>query len=145
MDKRTVWRTAEENTIYVVLAESMLSDDEPLFTGMMSNSEGFTNEEKIAELIEQGYMFKADTIEELGEMIGAENLAATVEQYNTDCAAGEDSVFGRTDNLVPFEEGPYYAVLTYHYLMMTPAALVSTIRLRWSRGWHCHRRRLPCW
>ena len=52
-------------------------------------------------------------------MIGAENLAATVEQYNTDCAAGEDSVFGRTDNLVPFEEGPYYAVLTYPYLMMT--------------------------
>ena len=119
MDKRTVWRTAEENTIYVVLAENMLSDDEPLFTGMMSNSEGFTNEEKIAELIEQGYMFKADTMEELGEMIGAENLAATVEQYNADCAAGEDSVFGRTDNLVPFEEGPYYAVLTYPYLMMT--------------------------
>ena len=119
MDKRTVWRTTDQNTIYVVLTGNMITDDAPLFTGMMSNSAGFTNEEKIAELIELGYMFEADTIEELGEKIGAANLAATVEQYNKDCAAGEDSVFGRTENLLPLEEGPYYAVLTWPYLMMT--------------------------
>lgn len=97
----------------------MLSDDVSLFTGMMSNSAGFTNEEKIAELIELGYMFKADTIEELGQMIGTKNLVATVAQYNADCALGEDSVFGRTDNLLAFEDGPYYAALTWPYLMMT--------------------------
>ena len=119
MDKRTVWRTADQNIIYVVLAENMLSDDSALFTGMMSNSAAFTNEEKIAELLEQGYMFKADTIEELGEMIGAEKLAETVAKYNEDVAAGEDSVFGRTDNLLAFEEGPFYAVYTVPYLMMT--------------------------
>lgn len=119
MDKRTVWRTADQNVIYVVLSEGMITGDSPMFTGMMSNSAAFTNEEKIAELIEGGYMFKADTLEELGGMIGADGLAQTVAKYNEDVAAGEDSVFGRTDNLVAFEEGPYYAVYTVPYLMMT--------------------------
>ena len=119
MDKRTVWRTTDQNTIYVVLSEGMLSDESALFSGMMSNSAPFTNEEKIAELIELGYMFKADTIEELGEKIGAAKLAETVAKYNEDVAAGADSVFGRVDNLVSFEEGPYYAVYTWPYLMMT--------------------------
>ncbi|MDO4837965.1 MAG: FAD-dependent oxidoreductase [Clostridia bacterium] len=119
MDKRTVWRTSDQNIIYVVLTESMLSDDQALFTGMMSNSAAFTNEEKINELIEKGYVFKADTISELAEMIHTPNLEATLTQYNEDVKKGEDSVFGRTDNLLSFEEGPYYAVYTVPYLMMT--------------------------
>ncbi len=119
MDKRTVWRTNDQNIIYVVFAENMLNDDQALFTGMMSNSAAFTTEEKIAELIEKGYMFKADTIAELAEMIGTPNLEATMNQYNEDVKKGEDSVFGRTDNLLSFEEGPYYAVYTVPYLMMT--------------------------
>jgi len=118
MDKRTIWRNNDQNIIYVVLAENMLNDS-ALFTGMMSNSAAFTTEEKIAELIELGYMFKADTIEDLAVMIGAANLPATIEQYNKDVAAGADSVFGRTDNLLSFEEGPFYAVYTIPYLMMT--------------------------
>ena len=69
--------------------------------------------------IEKGWIIKADTIEELGEMIGAEKLAETVAKYNEDVAAGEDTVFGRTDNLLAFEEGPFYAVYTVPYLMMT--------------------------
>ncbi len=119
MDKRTVWRTSDQNIIYVVVAESMLSDEQALFTGMMSNSAAFTNEEKINELIEKGYVFKADTISELAEMIHTPNLEATLTQYNEDVKKGEDSVFGRTDNLLSFEEGPYYAVYTVPYLMMT--------------------------
>lgn len=119
MDKRTVWRTSDQNIIYVVLTESMLSDEQALFTGMMSNSAAFTNEEKINELIEKGYVFKADTISELAEMIHTPNLEATLTQYNEDVKKGEDSVFGRTDNLLSFEEGPYYAVYTVPYLMMT--------------------------
>ena len=118
MDKRTVWRTTDQNIIYVVLAENMLNDD-ALFTGMMSNSAPFTTQEKIDELLADGYMFKADTIEELGALIGADALAQTVATYNEGVAAGEDSVFGRTDNLVAFEEGPFYAVYTVPYLMMT--------------------------
>lgn len=41
-------------------------------------------------------------------------------------AAGEDTVFGRTDNLLAFEEGPFYAVYTVPYLMMTAADRAST-------------------
>lgn len=119
MDKRTVWRTTDQNVIYVVLAENMLLEDSALFTGMMSNSAAFTTDEKIAELIDLGYMFKADTMEELGEKIGAAKLAETVAKYNEDVKAGADSVFGRTDNLLAFEEGPFYAVYTVPYLMMT--------------------------
>ena len=119
MDKRTVWRTSDQNIIYVVLTESMLTDDQALFTGMMSNSAAFTNEEKINELIEKGYVFKANTVSELAEMIHTPNLEATLTQYNEDVKKGEDSVFGRTDNLLSFEEGPYYAVYTVPYLMMT--------------------------
>ncbi len=119
MDKRTVWRTSDQNIIYVVLTENMLTDEQALFTGMMSNSAAFTNEEKINELIEKGYVFKADTISELAEMIHTPNLEATLTQYNEDVKKGEDSVFGRTDNLLSFEEGPYYAVYTVPYLMMT--------------------------
>ena len=119
MDKRTVWRTSDQNIIYVVFAENMMTEDAPLFTGMMSNSTPFTTEEKIAELIEKGYVFKADTIAELAEKIGTPNLEATLTKYDEDVAKGEDSVFGRTDNLLSFEEGPYYAVYTVPYLMMT--------------------------
>ncbi len=119
MDKRTVWRTSDQNIIYVVFAENMMTEDKPLFTGMMSNSTPFTTEEKIAELIEKGYVFKADTIAELAEKIGTPNLEATLTKYDEDVAKGEDSVFGRTDNLLSFEEGPYYAVYTVPYLMMT--------------------------
>ncbi len=90
MDKRTVWRTTDQNIIYVVLAESMLQEDSALFTGMMSNSAAFTTEEKIAELIDLGYMFKANTIEALGEMIGADKLAETIATYNEAVAKGED-------------------------------------------------------
>lgn len=119
MDKRTVWRTSDQNIIYVVFAENMMTEDKPLFTGMMSNSAPFTTEEKIAELIEKGYVFKADTIAELAEKIGTPNLEATLTKYDEDVAKGEDSVFDRTDNLLSFEEGPYYAVYTVPYLMMT--------------------------
>lgn len=119
MDKRTIWRTNDQNIIYVVIAENMLTEDMALFTGMMSNSAAFTTEEKIAELLEQGYMFKADTIDELAQKMGTPKLAETVAKYNEDVKAGEDSVFGRTDNLLSFEEGPFYAVYTVPYLMMT--------------------------
>ncbi|MEG1857638.1 MAG: FAD-dependent oxidoreductase, partial [Pseudoflavonifractor sp.] len=119
MDKRTVWRTTDQNIVYVVLSEGMLTEDKALFSGMMSNSAPFTNKEKIDELIASGYVFKADTLEELATKIGASKLPDTIAKYNKDVAAGKDSVFGRTDNLVSFDAGPYYAVYTVPYLMMT--------------------------
>lgn len=74
--------------------------------------------------IAQGWIFKGDTLEELAanirattaggveiEGIDADNLKATVEQYNAYCEAGEDPDFlCNPDYLIPLGEGPYYAI-----------------------------------
>lgn len=118
MDKRTVWRTAKDNIVYIIVAENMIKEDTPLFTGMMSNSAPFTTQEKLAELLDQGYAFKADNMEALAELLKMPELAKTMETYNKDAAAGKDSAFGRTKDLQAFE-GPVYAIYTVPYLMMT--------------------------
>ena len=118
MDRRTVWRTAKDNIVYVIVAENMLKDDIPLFTGMMSNSAPFTTQEKLTELQELGYAFKADDIEALADTLKMPELVQTLDTYNQDVAAGKDSVFGRSKDLIAFE-GPVYAIYTVPYLMMT--------------------------
>ena len=87
---------------------------------MMSNSAPFTNEEKIAELLDEGYMFKADTIEELGEMIGAEKLAETVAKVQRGCrrGRGHPSLAART-TCSPLRRAPSTPCTTVPYLMMT--------------------------
>lgn len=43
--------------------------------------------------------------------INAANLAQTVARYNELCASGEDTDFGKKPgDLIPLEEGPYYAI-----------------------------------
>lgn len=46
---------------------------------------------QLQEAIDQGWAFKADTIEELAEHFGLDNLADTVARYNEMCAAGKDA------------------------------------------------------
>ena len=77
--------------------------------------------------IDNGYLLKADTLEELAERINAYSkdegyamdgaaLAATVAEYNEFCAAGADPDFDRSatasekENLVPLDTAPYYAL-----------------------------------
>jgi hypothetical protein len=80
------------------------------------------SEDNLAE-IDEGWIIKADTIEELGSKIECKNffgevvgmdaagLAETVDMYNQYCAAGEDSDFGRSQaNLVPLNNPPFYAL-----------------------------------
>lgn len=65
----------------------------------------------IEEGLEEGWMFKADTIEELAEYFGLENLPATVEEYNGFCDAGVDVEFGANPwYLTPVSTGPFYVV-----------------------------------
>lgn len=70
----------------------------------------WNNEEKV----EEGYIVKADTLEELAEALGLPegSLDQTVATYNQYCADGEDKDFGRpVEDLHAFREsGPYYAV-----------------------------------
>ena len=64
-------------------------------------------------MVEKGIMYKADTLEELAEMIGcpAENLIASVEKYNSYVDAGEDPDFGKNVFGTKIETAPYYAVI----------------------------------
>lgn len=71
--------------------------------------------------IDRGWVWKADTIEELGRIIAADpdndglmdisNLTSTVQRYNELCRGGKDLDFHRPENsLAPLEDPPYYAV-----------------------------------
>ena len=77
--------------------------------------------------IEQGYVFKADTLEELAALIEVpvEDFVAQVERYQGFCETGEDTEFGRAaETLVPkIGHGPYYAIRTKPVPYATLAAL----------------------
>ena len=64
-------------------------------------------------LIDQGQLFVADSIEELAGKIGceAETLEQTIARYNEIARSGEDPDFGRTTftELSPIENPPFYA------------------------------------
>ena len=76
--------------------------------------------------IEKGYVFKADTIEDLAGQIGIDPaaLSETVTAYNGYCEAGEDAEFGKpASDLVAIGEGPYYAIKMASYSYNTVAGL----------------------
>lgn len=67
----------------------------------------------IQRLLDQGQLYRADTLEELAEQMGCDpaTFAATVERYNEIARAGEDPDFGRmifTEHS-PIENPPFYA------------------------------------
>ncbi|SFK67904.1 FMN-binding domain-containing protein [Lachnospiraceae bacterium KH1T2] len=69
--------------------------------------EGFNKE-----LLEQGYIVEADSIEELAEKIGVptDTFTKTVEDYNDIVDAGEDMEFGKEKNhLSKLDAAPFYA------------------------------------
>ena len=55
--------------------------------------------------------FAGDTLAEVASAMGVDPavLQATVEQWNAGCAQGIDAQFGRTGELYPLENGPFYA------------------------------------
>lgn len=67
----------------------------------------------IQRLLDQGQLFRADTLEELADQMGCDRntFAATVERYNEIARNGEDPDFGRMiftpDS--PIENPPFYA------------------------------------
>ena len=76
--------------------------------------------------IERGFVYKADTIEELADMIGldASALTETVAAYNGYCESGVDAEFGKDAALLTkIGEGPYYAIAMASYSYNTCAGL----------------------
>jgi len=65
----------------------------------------------IQEGIEQGWVFKADTIEELGKHFGLDNVQETVDIYNKYCEDGNDPQFKTNPMyLSPIKQGPFYVI-----------------------------------
>ena len=60
--------------------------------------------------ISEGRCYTADTLEEMAEVSGCEDIAETVKAYNKLVAAGEDTEFFKNPQLLqPIdEEGPFY-------------------------------------
>ncbi len=83
--------------------------------------------EKVLEAaINAGYVYKADTIEELAEAMGLDPaaLADTVAQYNAYCESGVDEQFGKDAKyLVPIEGAPYYGIVGSSYCYSTCGGL----------------------
>jgi succinate dehydrogenase/fumarate reductase flavoprotein subunit/uncharacterized protein with FMN-binding domain len=66
-------------------------------------------------LIEDGYLQKADTLEELAEKLNipVDNFVATVNRYNELCAAGVDEDYGKEKHrLTPVDTAPFYGIRT---------------------------------
>ena len=73
-------------------------------------------------LLEQGYIVKADTIEELAEGLGipADNLKKTVERQNENYDNQVDPDFGKEAfRLSPVRKAPFYGVRTSGYMLCT--------------------------
>lgn len=65
----------------------------------------------LEQAVEVGVAYKADTLEELAETVGLDNLAETVANYNAAIEAGVDEEFGRdTATMLPIKNGPFYAM-----------------------------------
>ena len=77
--------------------------------------------------IDAGFIFKADSLEELAETLGmnADMLKETIETFNGYCEDGEDKEFKKSAKyLRPLdEEGPFYAVKGSAYCYATCGAL----------------------
>ena len=67
-------------------------------------------EEQFAEAEEQGWAWKADSIEELAEKLNLPALPETVKKYNEYCESGVDEEFGKDAAMLKsVAEGPFYA------------------------------------
>lgn len=110
-----------ESYHYAICDEAFMKrwESEPLPTflgdarmqGMFADITATDVREQFDAAVEEGWAFKADTLEEIAEHFGLTNLVESVAAYNELCAAGEDTQFFKDPKyLASIEEGPFYAV-----------------------------------
>jgi fumarate reductase flavoprotein subunit len=97
------------------------------FPGMTDNMNFKWIEPLLTDMIDKGVVHQADTITELAAAIGVPpaNLTGTVERYNADLAAGEDTSYLKpVEYARPLATAPYYATeLRLSVLCLTSTGL----------------------
>jgi fumarate reductase flavoprotein subunit len=80
----------------------------------------------VQKALNQGFMVKADTIEDLAKLMGVPpaTLVKTIGDYKGYVVAGKDSQFNKaTNRLAPLEKGPFYAIKGYSASFSTVGGL----------------------
>lgn len=114
-ERKAAYSNSPENLVYMIISQEIRDSQESI----ISKDENW--EKFDAMLAEENCVYKADTLEGLAEKIGvnSENLVKTVEAYNAFAHDGEDKDFARPkESMIPLE-GPFYAVKTCPYVMLT--------------------------
>lgn len=125
-DEITSWWKVGDNKVYIMLDQAMVDDlkaqEKPIITG----DKDWANFDD--QLAKGNILFSGSTIEEVAEKAGinAENLASTIEKYNTYAKNGLDEEFGRTRLMKEFTGGTYYIFETTPYIMITAGGPAMT-------------------
>lgn len=72
-------------------------------------------EQMMTEYVDEGYLIKADTLEELAEglQIPVDEFVATVERYNELCKKGVDEDYGKEKHrMTPVDKAPFFGIRT---------------------------------
>ncbi|WP_180326789.1 FAD-dependent oxidoreductase [Raoultibacter phocaeensis] len=121
-----------DGATYMIMDKKMETSDK--MCAWSDNAEGGADARKAA--LADGTLTQADTLEALAEAIGvpAATLSYSVGKWNEDCAAGDDTLYGRVKQLTALDEAPFYAWKTVNsnigaiggLKINTDAAVLST-------------------
>lgn len=109
-------RFVDETASRFAICHAVFEQDDHYYyiiTDSINSGSDSYSEEDIQKSIDNGYLYRGETIEELAENMGIEPevLTKTVEQYNTACSTYNDELFGRVQFSDGSEivSGPFYA------------------------------------
>ena len=118
-EKSDVWNAAQDNIVFIIISSAEVFKNVSPLSRQASAEAGWARLEELA--AEGVHAFKGSTIEALADAAGINRaeFVSTINTYNNDAEAGKDSVFDRSTFMVPFDEGPFYAIRTIPFIMMT--------------------------
>lgn len=120
-ERKAAYASAPHNLVYMITTQNAHDTQ----ASLISKDEGWAKFDAL--LAEENCVFKGETIEELAGKIGvdAAALKATLEAYNAGVEAGADA-FGRPVESLVKLEGPFYALKTCPYVMLTKGGPLMT-------------------
>ncbi len=130
-------RFGDESLDYPFVYDEMQTDGSDLFYFIFDSGDKETKDlvnnvsdtlNTLEQAVEVGVAYKADTLEELADTVGLDNLTETVANYNAAIEAGVDEEFGRdTATMLPIKNGPFYAMQCRKAILGTFGGLNTNI------------------